>query len=200
MDEIEAARYYQIVKGRVDVLTKLDKMKAGTLEKVIQEHIFDHLWLLDPSWERASTDTGMEVIIGKEFDKITKKLSEAERKARLDIRYKTAAGKHIVIELKKYDRSVTVVELVAQIGKYRGALKKVLEDQYPGEPQLIEFICLVGKSPKGNDPKEIQDMLASVNARYITYETLLKQTRESYSDYLTAQAQIDKIEQLVNAI
>jgi hypothetical protein len=200
MDEIEAARYYQIVKGRLEVLRKLDKMKGPTLEKVVHEHIYNHLWLLDPSWERASTDTGMEVIIGKEFGKITKNLSPEEKAARIDIKYQTAAGKHIVIELKKYDRKVKAVELAAQIDKYRGALIKVLEAKYPGDPQLLEFICLVGSRPTGSSVGTVEKILDAMDARYITYDTLLKQTRESYSDYLLAQSKVDRIQKLVESI
>jgi hypothetical protein len=140
------------------------------------------------------------VIIGKEFKRLNAKLTDAEKKARLDIRYQTAAGKHIVVELKKYDRKVKAIELVEQLDKYRGALLKVLKDLYPNEPQQIEFICLVGSRPAGSDPKAVEKMLASVDARFITYETLLKQTRQSYGDYLESQAKIDRIHKLVESI
>jgi hypothetical protein len=175
-------------------------MKGKTLERVVHEHIYKHLWLLDPSWERASTDKGMEVIIGKEFAKITAKLSKEEKASRLDIQYQTAAGKHIVIELKKYDRKVKALELAVQLDKYRGALKKVLNAMFPNEPPLIEFICLVGSTPTGSDAKMVEDTLAAVSGRYITYDTLLKQTRDSYADYLTAQQKVDRIQRLVDAI
>lgn len=200
MDELEAIRYYEIVKGRVEVLNKLDKMKNDTLEKVIQEHVFEHLWLLDPSWERASTDKGMEVKIGTEWKKVDKKLSNKEKDARLDIKYRTAAGKNIVIELKKYDRKVDVFELLKQIEKYRGALEKVLADQYPDEPQLIEFICLVGGAPIGAPKDKAIGMLRELGARYITYEDLLKQTRDSYRDYLDAEKKIAQMQELVSSI
>jgi hypothetical protein len=200
MDEIEAARYYQIVKGRVEVLRKLDRMKEGTLETVIHDHIYKHLWLLDTSWERASTDVGREVIVEKAFAKVTKTLTTAERKARLDIRYQTAAGKQIVIELKRYDRVVDVNELVKQITKYNNALTKVFEEHYPDEQPIIEFICLLGKRPTGTDVRTVDRLLRAVNARYITYETLLKQTRESYADYLEAEKKVARIEKLVDAI
>jgi hypothetical protein len=200
MDALEAARYHQIVRGRIEVLEKLDSMKEGTLEKVIQRHIFDHLWLLDPSWERASTDAGMEVIIGQEFKKLDAKLTQAEKDSRLDIRYRTAAGKNIVIELKRYDRSISAIELAAQVDKYRGALKKVLVTQFPDQPQQLEFVCLVGSRPTGSDPDAVDKVLAAVDARYITYDDLLKQTRDSYRDYLDASKEIARIEQLVESL
>src|SRR5262249_264131 len=108
LQELEAAHYYQIVKSRLAVLTKLDKVKDDALEKVLQQHIFDNLWLLDPSWERASVDQGMEVMVGKAFKEVDADLTDEQKKARLDIKYRTAAGKNIVIELKRYDRIVDI--------------------------------------------------------------------------------------------
>jgi hypothetical protein len=67
MDELEEAHYYQIAKGRLEVLRKFEDMADTAKERVIQKHIFDHLWLLDPSWERASTDERMERTVMAQF-------------------------------------------------------------------------------------------------------------------------------------
>ena len=51
LDDIEASWYYQITEGRLDIIKKLsDHIDDDVLEKVIQRHIYNHLWLLDPSW------------------------------------------------------------------------------------------------------------------------------------------------------
>jgi ABC-type branched-subunit amino acid transport system substrate-binding protein len=47
---------------------------------------------------------GHAEVFKKEFEKV--RLTNEEKRARVDIRYKTAAGKHIIIELKKYDAVV----------------------------------------------------------------------------------------------
>jgi hypothetical protein len=200
LQELESAHYYQIVKSRVAVLTKLDAVKDKGLERVVQKHIFKNLWLLDPSWERASTDQGMEVIVGKAFKKLDANLTTAQKKARLDIKYRTAAGKNIVIELKKYDRVVDINDLVKQAGRYRGALQKILEKQYPEQPQEIEIICLLGQAPKSDNRDKIHQQLRAGDARFITYDDLIKQTRDSYRDYLERERKIAKIAQLVDAI
>ncbi|MFL5560789.1 MAG: ATP-binding protein [Gemmatimonadaceae bacterium] len=200
MQELEAAHYYQIVKGRLEVLTKLDRVKDKALEKVVQQHVFDNLWLLDPSWERASTDQGMEVIIGKAFKKVDAKLTQEQKRARLDIKYRTAAGKNIVIELKRYDRVVDIHELLEQIGKYYGVLKKVLAAKYPQQPQSTEFICILGSEPRSDAPEKVAGLLRQYDARYITYDDLLKQTRDSYRDYLEREGKIARILQLVESI
>ncbi|MBK8783161.1 MAG: hypothetical protein IPO22_15445 [Anaerolineales bacterium] len=70
IDELEAVHYYQIAKSRMEVLKKFEKIVPNAKERLIQEHIFDHLWLLDPSWERASTDLRKEESVMKEFKKV----------------------------------------------------------------------------------------------------------------------------------
>src|SRR4029077_16302973 len=111
-------------------------------ERVIQKYLYDHLWLLHPSWERSATNAQIEQAVDKEFKKIDAKLSADEKAGRVDIRYRTAAGKHIVIELKKYDASVNLFKLQEQIQKYRSGLEKLLKTKFPDEPREIEVIVL----------------------------------------------------------
>jgi hypothetical protein len=201
MDELEAVHYYQITKGRVGVLEHFQNIAPTARERVIQGLLFDHLWLLDPSWERAATDERLEESVTKEFDKIKAGLTPDEAAGRIDIRYKTAAGKHIIIELKKYDRQVDVLDLIGQIRKYRTALEKCLTSVHPGKPHQIEIICLTGSAPQpeGNDEGN-RKMLEAANARYITYEELIQQTRNSYRDYLDKQKVITKLQELIDSI
>jgi hypothetical protein len=92
--------------------------------------------------------------------------------------------------------------LAGQIEKYRSALQKVLAAQYPDEPQELEFICILGKPPKehASDPRMVRDTLRAVDARFVTYETLLKQARDSYREYLNAQKEIGRIERIVESL
>lgn len=201
MDELEAVHYWQITKNRVAVLKTFEEIVPTAKEKVIQKHIFDHLWLLDPSWERASTDARMEENVKKEWGKIDVKLSKEEKAGRFDIRYRTAAGKHIIIELKKYDRSVTATELVEQIDKYRRALEKCLDKSQPGKPRIIEIICILGSKPQPEDRDKMnREILKAADARYILYDELIQQTRESYQEYLDKQKEISRIRLLLDSL
>ena len=128
MDELEAVHYWHITKTRVEVLKTFENIVPTAKEKLIQTHVFDHLWLLDPSWERASTDARMEQAVTTEWKRLDASLTPEEKAARIDIRYRTAAGKNIIIELKKYQRTVKLTELLDQIEKYRRALEKCLEN------------------------------------------------------------------------
>jgi hypothetical protein len=120
----------------------------------------------------------------------------------MDIRYRTAAGKHIIIELKKYDRKVSTEELTSQIRKYVSALVKCLEKAHPDELKpIIEVIFVLGDRPEPADADaQNRAMLAALGARYITYEQLIRQTRESYSDYLATNQKLSRILRLVDQI
>lgn len=202
IDEVEAVQYYQIVKGRLDIIRRFeDIVVPESKEKVLQQHIFDHLWLLDPSWERASSNFRVEQSVKKEFDAINAGLTKEEADGRIDIRYQTAAGKHIIIELKRYGRSVTATELIDQIRKYRSALEKCLRSQFPEEPRNIEAICILGDPPRPVEQEsENVQLLRTINARYITYDTLIQQSLESYEDYLTGAQEISRIAQILDRL
>lgn len=201
IDELEAVHYYQIAKSRVEVLKKFEKIVPNAKERVIQEHIFDHLWLLDPSWERASTDQRKEESVMKEFKKVDAGLTPDEKKGRLDIRYRTAAGKHIIIELKRYKRKVSATELLEQVRKYKSALSKCLKTKFHETQPFIEAICILGSAPQPDDEEEENvKLLAQVNARYITYDQLIQQTRDSYREYIEKQQTVSRIRELIDSL
>jgi hypothetical protein len=201
IDELEAAEYHSIVRGRLDVMKAFEKLLPESREKIIQEHLFDHLWLLDPSWERASTNQRIEEAVLKEFEGVDADLTPDEKAGRIDIRYRTAAGKHIIIELKRYDRKVTVYELLEQLDKYRNALLKCLSTKFPKESQNIECIAILGAppTPEGQDEKN-ESILKSINGRFITYDTLIMQTQESYKDYLDKNKKLSALAKLIDSI
>ena len=201
IDDIEKVLYGEIAKGRLEVLKKFEDITPKALEAVVQKHIFDHLWLLDPSWERASADAKIEQSVTKEFKKVTDKLTKEEKAGRIDIRYRTAAGKHIIIELKKGDRKVSAIELTQQAGKYRSALSKCLKTTDPDVDHVIEVICLVGSVPSPPAELErVEQMLKSESARFITYDYLVQQARKSYADYLDASKSFSRIQDTIDQI
>jgi hypothetical protein len=76
-----------------------------------------------------------------------------------------------------------------------------LAKAYPGEPFVIETICVLGAPPKPkNREKQNQEMLKAADARYITYDQLIRQTRDSYRDYLQKQKEISRIQELIEQL
>lgn len=198
-DDLEAAYYHQIVQGRLEVIGQFEKVVDTEKESVIQRHVFEHLWLLHPSWERASTDARIEQTVTNEFRKIDAKMSDDERRGRIDIRYRTAAGKNIIIELKKYNRRVTLGELLDQLQKYRNALEKVLK-KFPDEPQDVEMIAILGRPVANATQEQVKQALAGINGRVILYDQLIKDTQQSYADYLDANKTLSRISAVLNQL
>jgi hypothetical protein len=199
VDELEAVHYYEIVKGRLSVVREFERILPVERERVLQQHIFDHLWLLDPSWERASSNFRIEQAVTTEFNDIDAHLKAEEREGRIDIRYKTAAGKHIIIELKKYNRPVEVYDLLRQVRKYRDALDKCLRTKFQDTQHVIECICILGSPPEPRDQeRENTSMLKEIGARFVTYDALVQQTLESYKDYLEKEKVVSALTALMD--
>ena len=204
LDGLEVSLYGQIVQQRLSVIRTLqNKVDANELEKVIQRYIFDHLWLLDPHWERVESTERMETRVEKLFAEIEAKLDDEEKTARIDIGYRATAGKHVIIELKRPGVQTTVSKLTEQIEKYRSGLAKILEDL--GTPhQPIEIVILLGKHPsEWNNPggkKRVQDVLASYGARFVLYDELLHNAFEAYSDFEKKRRTIDRLQDVIKAI
>lgn len=202
VDELEAVGYYDIAKGRLEVIDAFSKIVPAQKELVIQKYLYDHLWLLHPSWERSATNAHIEQAVDKEFKKIDAKLTPEEKAGRVDIRYRTAAGKHIVIELKKYDASVNLFKLQEQVQKYRSGLEKLLRTKFPSEPREIEVIVLHGKplSPETVDEQQRKELLRPLNARAIPYDTLIKESLDAYKDYLEVNKRLSKLAELIEQL
>jgi len=205
-DEIEAGLYYKITKERIEIIKNLkQKIKEDVLEKVLQEYLYEHLWLLDPSWDRATNNAVMEATVKKMFNEITDKLTEEEKKARIDIWYKTPHGKHLIIELKRRSAYTDFSTLVKQLDKYRRALKKIINSRTnsSNEP-YIETICIIGKPMSGwedlSNEQEDRKTFAQKNIRIITYDSLLDNAFTSYKAYLEKSQKVGKLIELIKEI
>jgi hypothetical protein len=206
IDDLEVSYYGQIVRGRVDVINTLqNKLTADEKELVLRDFIFKHLWLLDPSWERAKGTEHAETSINKFLQQDQTLLKGKEKTARVDIVYRTAVGKHIIIELKRASVAVPLDDLTKQIRKYRDGTRRILQTtEYSGWP--IEIICLVGKPPPewndavGTGQKGVIEALKNVDARIVFYDQLLNNAQKAYADYLEEHVKIDKLWGVFDAI
>lgn len=204
LDGLEANLYGQIVQQRIKVIQTLqEKVDENALEKAIQKYLFDHLWLLDPSWERAEGTEVMEKRVKAMFDGVTASLTDEERAGRLDIGYRKAAGEHVIIELKRPDRVVSRSEMLDQSEKYLSGMMRLLEAQgTPHEP--IEIVFVLGKPPRewsnpgGKD--RVLEQLKTNSARIVYYDELLANAEKSYRDYLSHRSVVDTLGQVIAAI
>ena len=135
----------------------------------------------------------------------TRSLTKEEKKARIDIGYRTIAGKHVIIELKRASVSVPLDDLVKQVRKYRdGALKVLEKTNYKSWP--IEIICLLGEPPPeykdaiGTGPKGVAAALKNVDARIVFYDQLLGSAQQAYAEFLQVHKRKDKLWGIFEAI
>lgn len=204
LDGLEANLYGQIVQQRIKVIRTLrEKVDENALEKAIQQYLFDHLWLLDPSWERAEGTEVMEARVQKLFKDVTAELTDEERRGRLDIGYRKTAGEHVVIELKRPERIVSRTEMLDQSEKYFSGMSRLLEAQgTPHEP--VEIVFVLGQEPREwsnpNGKTRVINQLKENRARIVFYDQLLNNAEKAYSDYLAQRGVVDTLGQVIAAI
>lgn len=197
IDDLELSYYGQIVQMRVDVIKTLqEKLKADEKELILRDYIFDHLWLVDPSWERTKGTEHAETLVAKFLKEDTKALKGQAAKDRIDIGYRTTGGKHVIIELKRASVAVGVDDLMKQVRKYRDGARKII-DKMSFKNWPIEVIILLGKEPPeyktATGAKGVEDSLRTVDARIVFYDDLLTNAQQAYADYLEEHMKIDKL-------
>lgn len=202
-DALEDSLYRDIVRSRLEAIRAFQKIvNANEKEKVLQRYLFDHLWLLDPSWDRA---TGSEVMETRLLDSgiVVNDLTEKEKLGRVDIKYRTTAGKHIVIELKRVGRKMKLIELQEQGQTYVDKLKKILLAQNEATPN-IEVVFVIGLSvdEEASNPDRLKSSMTAISpgSRIVHYDTLIRGAQEAYSAYIEQGKALDKLEKIVDRI
>ncbi len=205
LDDLEQSAYYQVTKDRIEVIRKLTNLvDKNAKERALQEHLYKHLWLLDPSWERATRTEQMEKRIYNALDVVYFSLPPEEQKSRVDIHYTTTGNKHVIIELKSADRVVGASELYNQIQRYHsaatGALRQANRDNEP-----LEFICILGRRPREWDTspggeQRYRDSLAAFDARVVMYDNLIDNALQAYQDYVDRSNEAGRVYELIRSI
>ncbi|MGH6775873.1 BbrUII/HgiDII family restriction enzyme [Brucella tritici] len=199
LNEVEEAAYADITKQRLEIIKKFRAIKDSPtdLEKVAQKYLFEHLWLLDPSWDRVSGRKEMELTLTEHI----KQVDPDSTGARLDISYRSSSGRHVVVELKKPAKtSLKFDELYEQARKYRRAVEQYYANKLPNHPQpALDIYLLVAKTPTGMDERDRRSM-AEQNAKIITYEQLITDASNAYQSYLDANSAVGSLEGILSKI
>jgi len=202
-DSLEASLYRDIVKSRLEAIKNFQAIvDEEAQERVLQKYLFNHLWLLDPAWERATDSAVMETRLAEEGI-LTEDMTEKERLGRVDIAYRTNAGKHIIVELKKVERKMKLLELQEQGQTYVDKLRKILLKQNDATPN-IEVVFILGKivDEEASNPDRLKASMEAISpgSRIVHYDTLIRGAQEAYSQYLDKSKQLDKLEKIVDRI
>ena len=202
-DSLEASLYRDIVKSRLEAIEGFQSIvDEEAQERVLQKYLFNHLWLLDPAWERATDSSVMETRLA-EAGVLTQDMTEKERLGRVDIAYRTNAGKHIIVELKKVERKMKMLDLQDQGQTYVDKLKKILLKQGDATPN-IEVVFVIGKpvDEESSNPERLKSAMAAIapGSRIVHYDSLIRGAQESYSAYIEKSKALDKLEKIVDRI
>jgi len=202
MDAIEAIHYLEIVRERLAIIREFEqRVDENEYEKVLQKYIFDHLWLLDPAWERATEYSDMERRIQNAVDRVPIRNRE---EVRPDIRYRRISGMHVIIELKRPAVTVRKTEIEDQLNDYIAAVKQDIgqdpdESRYP-----VEAICLLEKPPVGWQNPETrkldEESLRGYGIRVMTYTQLINRARAAYAKFIKEHAPVVEIGETVESI
>lgn len=191
--DIEASAYYDITKGRLNIIESFkNKVGNNQKEKVLQQYIFDNLWLLDPSWERGTENAKMEEVV----QLVAEKDSKESKQGRIDIHYRQTAKKHLIIELKRANVKTTMPKIMEQLSKYENAIRKQLRNLNV-EHEEIECIFICGETPNSwidiaTKTKE-QKALKEMNIRVLTYDELIQQSYNAYKEYMNKEQENGRI-------
>ncbi|MBP0998026.1 ATP-binding protein [Serratia fonticola] len=202
VNDIEASMFYEITSQRLKVIEKFQKITdENELEKAVQEYLYEHLWLLDPSWERVTGSTYIEQTLTKELKQVN---PSSESGARIDIAYKTVSGRHVIIEMKRPKIFPKIMDLVAQGRKYVEATQQwYLNNPLScpgGKVPHIEVILLVGKGYQDIDQGFLTGQLSSINGKILTYSDLITQSQQSYKEYQDKKKEAARINEIVDDI
>lgn len=199
LDSLEETAYAEITQQRLKIVEKFASIanNPATLEKVAQQYLFEHLWLLDPSWDRVTGRAEMELTLTKYIKQVVPDSSGA----RLDISYRASSTKHVVVELKKPSlTNLKFDKLFAQVNKYKKAVEQYYKKHEPSKPlPALDIYVLVAKTPVGFEESE-RRALAEVYGRIITYSQLINDAKNAYQEYLDAKTKVGTLSALLKKL
>ena len=201
IDRIEETYFHDISRMRLAVIDKFAKVVAeGALERIVQDLLYDHLWLVDPTWDRIGGTLQYE----KDLSAYLKAEFPDSKGARLDIGYRTHSGAHRVIELKKPGVNPSIGRIIEQCSKYRKAVelylkshKPSVEDSTPITPSVSIYYLI---SDKSHLDQQDERQLIEGGARVITYKTLLHSSRAAYEAYYKSREKAGDLQDLLDQI
>lgn len=202
IDDVEAALYHELVRGRLEVISRFNgKVDLLAKEKDLQKELFDNLWLFDPSWDRVTGHSAMEVT-ATSF--LQKKGTASTSKDRIDIVYRNPTGEHVVIEMKRPDVTTPLPELEAQVKKYKRQLSDLLRQDFHLHEPVIKTYVLVGSAPEEwTDPvqrHEDHQALAVRGVTLLTYKELISKSEALYREFLNSDAESARLAGIIDKI
>ena len=196
VDAIEAARFREIIQERLKVIWKLQNSVAeNALERVLEEYLFNHLWLLDPAWERPL-----------EYESMEERLHHAAsgKRVQTDIQYRRVDAAHVVVELKRGKRRLRKTTIEAQLVKYIDAIKDELKRNQEERDLPVHGVCVVGRLPVGWEDLQVRSQderaLAVYRITVVTYDEVISRAESAYKKFLRVTGELRDLSALIDDI
>lgn len=192
-DQYESALYAQIIRSRLAAIEQLQQLIDGNeIEAALQGLLHENLWILDPRWEHPEATPVSEATLRRlRSDLFGDEDAIAGQYNRIDITYRSFAGTQIILELKRYQRRVTLDDLYEQGARYHKGLLDVVGRANPaasGAPIEVVFIVgpnlVVGDTGTLSKSEFIDSRLHPINGRILSYDNLLEDAERSYRDFI----------------
>jgi len=204
IDDLESSHFHEITRSRLQVIEKFEAeiVETAALEKVAQTYLFQHLWLLDPTWGPVGDSRVMELTLTSELKNVA---PDADTGARIDIAYRTSSGRHVIVELKRPGlKSVDVNDLIKQGKKYKAAITEYLKNHpdmagYNGRPPAIDVYFVTEELPRTTYGDAIAELKAS-DMQAFTYKGMIMNARRAYQEYLDRSPHVSKVDDIIKHI
>jgi superfamily I DNA/RNA helicase len=121
---------------------------------------------------------------------------------RLVLKCVRAAGKHILIDLKRPEYEPTLSELQSQAADYRESLETMLRKQGRAGG-AAEVVIVVGHLPDPEDDdrsRRSRRTLDLEDGRVLQYDNMLAETRELYESYIENRTGPGRVSRLIDEI
>ncbi len=202
MDAVEATQYLEIVRYRLSVINELqDKVLRDDYERELRDYIFEHLWLLDPAWERATEYENMEERLQNAVERVNIRGRETVQP---DVRYRRISSAHVIIELKRASVRLRKTAIEDQLNDYIAAVREEIQKDEDERRYPIEAICLLGKLPIGWDNPDVRTRdersLREYGIRVLTFDEMVNRAHSAYSKFAQARAPVNELRQTIEAI
>ena len=196
VDAIEAAQYREIIQERLRIIEKLQScVDKNALERVLQEYLFNHLWLLDPGWERPLEYESMEERLHH---------TASGKTVRTDIQYRRVDAAHVIVELKRGNRRLLKTSIEAQLRKYIDAVTDELKKVPEHRDLPVHGVCVVGKLPRGWEDLSVrtqdEQALAVYRITVVTYDEVISRAESAYRKFLRVKGEVEDLSTLIERI
>lgn len=187
LDDVEESHFYDISHGRLEVIQAFEQhVSDKVLEEVIQRYLLEHLWLLDPTWDRIGGSDQYEIRLSKYLKDVD---PETDEGARLDIAYRRQSGRNVVIELKRPGLKIRVDKIWAQCNRYGKAVEEYTKQHnewMDGGATMGDASIFFITSDKSHLSDRDLRSLKEVGTTVLTYEGLITSARAAYEAYFRA--------------